>query len=252
MVEFLMPSEISMVFAIMLVGVSFFTSALTAAFGIGGGLALLAVMAAGLPVATLIPVHGVVQFGSNAGRAIVQRAHVNWQVVLWFCGGGLLGAAIGGLTVTNLPDAPMKLALAAFVLFMVWGPKPKSIGRSLPAMGLGGAVGGTLTMFFGATGPVTAAVLNARRPGKMEQVATFSVCMTVQHILKVFAFGLLGFAFADWVPLIIAMIATGFAGTLAGTALLRRMPEHVFKTGLNWLLTGLALWMAMQASLALH
>jgi hypothetical protein len=40
------------------------------AFGIGGGAALLAVMASLVPPAALIPVHGVVQVGSNLGRAL--------------------------------------------------------------------------------------------------------------------------------------------------------------------------------------
>ncbi len=47
---------------------SFVGSFITAAFGIGGGALLLAIMATLMPPAALIPVHGVVQAGSNAGR----------------------------------------------------------------------------------------------------------------------------------------------------------------------------------------
>ncbi len=237
----LLPPDVAPPFAGLLIAVSFLTSALTAAFGIGGGLALLAVMATGLPVATLIPVHGVVQFGSNAGRALVQRRHIDWRLTAIFCAGGLAGAIVGARTVTALPDAPMKVAIGVFVLFMVWGPKPRSVGASDWAVALGGAVGGALTMFFGATGPFTAAVLNARNLTRHVQVATFSVCMTVQHVVKVAAFGLLGFAFGPWALLIGAMIATGFLGTLAGSHLLARLPEAAFKRGLKALLTLLAL-----------
>ncbi len=242
--EALLPEGVSPAFAALLTFASFFTSAMTAAFGIGGGLALLAVMATGMPAATLIPVHGVVQLGSNAGRAAVQRAHIDWGLTAWFCGGGLVGAAVGAATVTNLPDGPMKLAIAGFVLFMVWGPKPRGLGRSNLAIAGGGALGGALTMFFGATGPFTAAFLAARGLDRLTQVATFSACMSVQHVLKVVAFAALGFAFAEWVPLMAAMIATGFLGTLSGVAVLKRLPEQAFRTSLKWLLSGLALYLA--------
>lgn len=45
---------------------SFFTSAITAAMGIGGGVVLMAIMAVFLPVSALVPVHGIVQMASNA------------------------------------------------------------------------------------------------------------------------------------------------------------------------------------------
>ncbi len=246
MIEALLPTDVSVGFASVLAIASFFTSALTAAFGIGGGVALLAIMATGMPVATVIPVHGVVQFGSNAGRAAVQRAHIDWVLTAWFCGGGLIGALVGAVTVTNLPDGPMKIAIAAFILFMVWGPKPRGLGSSNLAMAAGGALGGALTMFFGATGPFTAAFLRARGLDRLAQVATFSTCMSVQHVLKVVIFGMLGFAFADWIPLMAVMIATGFLGTLAGTAVLKRLPEKAFMIGLTLLLTAMALLLAWQ------
>lgn len=240
----LLPPEISPAFAAFLIAASFFTSAMTAAFGIGGGLALLALMATGMPTATLIPVHGVVQLGSNAGRAMVMRAHVDWRLAAWFTGGGLVGAGVGAVSVTNLPDGPMKIAIGLFVLAMVWGPQPRGLGASNAAIAAGGALGGALTMFFGATGPFTAAFLNARRLDKLVQVATFSVCMSVQHVLKAVAFAALGFAFAAWTPLMAAMIATGFLGTLAGAAVLSRLPERAFRHGVRGLLTALALYTA--------
>jgi len=44
----------------LVVAASFATSFLTAAFGIGGGAVLLAILASLMPSAALIPVHGVV------------------------------------------------------------------------------------------------------------------------------------------------------------------------------------------------
>jgi uncharacterized membrane protein YfcA len=226
---------------LLLAGVSFLTSALTAAMGLGGGVALLAAMASVMPPAALIPVHGVVQWGSNAGRAVIQRRYVAWSLVLPFTAGSLLGALAGGQMVVTLPGWLLKGVVGLFVLYATWAPKLK-LGDLRPlAFGLGGAVATFLTMFVGATGPFVGALLAPKPLDRLQLVGTFAVCMTLQHGLKILAFGLLGFAFGPWIGLIAAMTATGFLGTLAGTRLLRRLPERTFRAGFKWVMTLLAL-----------
>jgi uncharacterized membrane protein YfcA len=83
---------------------------------------------------------------------------------------------------------------------------------------------------------------------KRALVASHAACNVIQHGLKVVAFGWLGFNFADWLPLMAAMIATGFLGTWLGTALLEKMPEELFKTVLKWLLTVLAIDLLRRAA----
>ena len=60
-------SPISTIILIILAG---FTSMVSAAFGAGGGLMLLVIMASMMPMSVVIPVHGLVQLGSNANRFI--------------------------------------------------------------------------------------------------------------------------------------------------------------------------------------
>ena len=69
--------------------------------------------------------------------------------------------------------------------------------------------------------------------------------------MKIVVFGLAGFAFAQWVPLVAAMIATGYAGTIWGTRLLDRLPEERFRFWFRILLTVLALELARQGATAL-
>ncbi len=237
----LIPPDLPAGFALLLVAVSFLTSALTAGLGIGGGVALLAVMAYGMPVAALIPVHGVVQIGSNLGRLIVQRRHVDWRAIGYFVVGAVVGAALGGRFVVALPEAWLGLMLGAFVLVMTWVKIPKLAVASPWSFTGGGLVGSFLTMFFGATGPFVAAVFGAAFPERMTLVATHAAAMVIQHGLKVVVFGLLGFAFGPYILLLAAMIATGFLGTLTGTALLRRLPEARFRIAFKAVLTVLAL-----------
>ena len=124
---------------------------------------------------------------------------------------------------------------------MTWVKVPKLAVASPWSFAAGGLVGSFLTMFFGATGPFVAAVFGAAFPDRLTLVATHAAAMVIQHGLKVLVFGLLGFAFGPYLPLLAAMIATGFLGTLAGTALLKRLPEARFRIAFKALLTLLAL-----------
>lgn len=236
----LVPPEISAPVALLLCLVSFVTSGIAAALGLGGGVLLLGVMAAALPTAAVIPLHGVVQVGSNLGRAVVQRRNVDYPILAYFALGSLLGAYAGGRVAVALPETVLKVALGLFILYLAWGPRPRFGRVAEPAYVAAGAVGAFLTMFFGATGPFVAAVLATRRLDRHQVIGTHAAFMTVQHCLKIVVFGVLGFAFGPWVPLLAAMIATGFLGTLAGTRLLKHLPEARFRLAFKLLLSLLA------------
>lgn len=243
----LLPDGLSAGPALLLIIASFFTSAITASFGLGGGVMMLALMGLFIPVAALIPVQGIVQLGSNTGRALVQRAHVQTSIMKPFLIGSLFGAIVGGFTVVQLPDQVMKVLLGAFILIITWAKIPGL--KSLTDLGLAVASGiiACLSMFLGATGPLMVSVLGAMiHDDRKALVATSAAAMTVHHGLKVIVFGLAGFAFADWLPLIAAMIATGYLGTLTGSKLLNRIPEEKFRLMFKIILTLLALQMLVR------
>ncbi|MCF8492054.1 MAG: sulfite exporter TauE/SafE family protein [Rhodospirillum sp.] len=233
-----LPDGLPLILALTLIGTAAATSFLTAAFGIGGGVALLTVMALIVPPAVLIPIHGVVQLGSNAGRAAVMAPHLRKDLLLPFATGALLGVALGGTVAVSLPPSVVQVALAVFILYSVWGPKP-NLGRV--GLWVGGFVSSVLTMFFGATGPFVTGLVKTHSLDRMAHMATFSAFMTLQHGLKVIAFGFLGFAFGPWLPIMLAMVAAGFIGTVVGKKLLLKTADERFHTVLNVLLTLLCL-----------
>ncbi len=237
--ETLFSGDIDMVAGLALVAISAATSFLTAAAGIGGGVVLLAAMAVLMPAQALIPVHGLVQLGSNAGRTLIMLRAVKTTVLLPFVAGSLVGVAIGGLTVLQLPPAVLKIGLAGFVLWSAWGRPFAAAGRF--AIALTGAFSSFLTMFFGATGTFVSAMVKTLQLGRLEHVATHSACMVAQHLIKVAAFGLLGFAYGPYLPLILAMIASGFLGTVLGKRLLLKQEDGSFHLVLSVVLTLLAL-----------
>ena len=233
----------------LLVVVSFFTSFMTAAVGIGGGTVLLAIMAQIVPVKAIIPVHGVVQLGSNVGRTLVMLTSVNKALFGWFVIGCVIGAFVGGQIVVTLPVDILRLTLGAFILYSTWGPKLGGFARSNKALALGGLLTTTLTMFVGATGPFVMAMLRPFQLTPVGLVATFSASVAFQHLMKVLVFGLVGFAFGPYLPLIVLMIASGFAGTLVGKRHLVSVEPKKFALGLNIVLTLLALRLIGQAIL---
>lgn len=242
-----LPAGITPWMAIGLVISSAFTSALTAGLGIGGGVLLLGIMALLVPPAALIPVHGLVQIGSNVGRTWLMRQHINTTIVLPFAIGAVAGAFAGGSIALQLPAWLLNFGLGLFILYAVWGKWP-AMRRT--GVWLGGILISFLSMFVGATGPLVAAVMKTQPLDRQQHMATFSACMSLQHGLKIVAFGFFGFQFGAWMPLLLAMIASGFIGTWLGERWLAGRADEGFHQVLNWLLTAMAvqlLWQAVQA-----
>jgi uncharacterized membrane protein YfcA len=220
--------------------ISFLGSFIAAALGLGGGILVLAVMALALPPAVLIPVHGVVQLGSNLGRAVLMAREVLYAIVPAFVVGTLIGAGVGAHVVLTLPVWLLLALLALFVLYGTWSPGFQST-RPGPGKFLAvGAVSSFITMFVGATGPLIAPFVSAACRDRRQVVATHAMLMSVQHGMKVVAFGILGFAFGPYVPLLIGLLAFGFLGTYVGGRVLAKLPEQVFRAGLRVVLTILA------------
>lgn len=244
----LLPASLSLLDACILIATAGFTSLLTGAMGIGGGVLLLAIMAGIVPAAALIPVHGLVQLGSNGNRALMTRRHIDWGLLKRFALGALAGALLASLIVVQLPLQWIQLSVAAFILYLVWGPKPAQ--RSLGGAGqvLAGGFTTLVSMFVGATGPLVAGFIHRHDMDKLATTATFAGCMSVQHLLKMSVFTAVGFAFWDWLPLVAAMILAGTLGNWLGLKLLDRMPAAQFKRVFRWVVTLLALRLLWQAA----
>ncbi len=229
-----------------LVALSFLTSLITATFSLGGGSLLIAVMALVFPPVVVVPVHGCIQLGSNAGRALVQRQHIQWKLILWVALGAALGSVVGGRFAWLLPQKWFAAAIGFFVLVTTWLPQPKAIATSRSLQFAGGAVVSALGMVVGAAGPLVAAFVRGIAD-RRQLVATHAMLMTFQHVLKVAVFVAMGFAFGQYLLLILLMVISGFAGTAAGSRLLTRVPEKVFRLGFRILLSLVAAGLIRQA-----
>jgi len=235
----------------LLVTASLVTSFISAAFGIGGGFTLIALLALLLPPAALIPVHGIVQLGSNAGRVGIMLKKVVWRPILPFVIGTVIGAGLGAMVVVQLPPWAVQLALGIFIIWVVFAKLPPIQQRYIL---LGGLVSSFLTMFFGATGNFIAAMVKSMNLDPVPHVATHSLMMTFQHFVKVLIFGLIGFQFGPYMILIIGMLISGFIGTIIGSRFLTKAGGRYFKPVLNailFLAAARLIWAGFEGLLAL-
>jgi len=220
---------------------SFCTACMGMLTGAGGGPILLALMALVLPPSVLLPVHTVVQLGVSVTRIVLLRSFIMWTTLLPFVIGGAIGAAAGAPIFVSLPGPVLLAFIGAFVLLGAWVPSFGMIGPEKGRFTSVGFIATFLGMFVSSTGLLIAPFVAHIAPERRNYAATVAVLGMSMHIIKLTAFGFMGFAIGAYLPLMIAMVATAFLGNFVGRHILSRMPEQFFRIFLKALLTLLAL-----------
>jgi len=244
----------STVSALLILATVLVTAFISGIFGMAGGLILMGVLAAALPVATAMVVHGAVQMVSNGYRAILWRRYINWRVFARYALGSA-AAFLMLLAVAWRPEARIVYLLLAATAMLVWLPKSwirldifkrgqaELAGFSVQALNtLGGVAGPLLDIFFVTTDMDRRAI-----------VATKAVTQVLAHLVKI----------AFWsLPVIAAAGASAFPpvwffalavplsmlGTTLGGKLLERMSDVDFKRAMKWLVTAIGAAMLLKAA----
>lgn len=226
---------------IVLCGVSFTASFISASLGLGGGMLVLASMALALPPMVLIPIHGVIQIGSNLGRGLLFFRSISFTIIPAFILGSVIGVTLGTHFLITLPKPVLQIFLAIFVIYATWAPKIQASNPKSRTFMFVGMCSSFISMFVGATGAIIAPFISAACTERQQVVATHAAAMFCQHGIKILSFGLIGFAFGPYIPLLIGMVGCGFVGTYIGKHILNKLPEKVFRTGLRTILTLIAI-----------
>lgn len=234
-----MPDSLSTLAFWSLVFVSYLTSAITAVLGIGGGATLLAIMANLLPISAVIPLHGVVQFGSNIGRLTLLFRVVDWRLVLWFSIGSLIGSVVGAGASTQMPAAGLQVAMGAFILYTAWFP-PIKLPSGKKFLSILGVVTSFISMIVGGVAPLVFTAIKPMFAERTALVGTMAALISGQQLLKVLFFGFFGFVFTDWYLMLALMLFTGYLGTLTGRVFLERFTAEQVQPILKAVLTLMA------------
>src|SRR5262245_47339589 len=113
------------------------TSFLSGIFGMAGGMILMGILLAVIPVAAAMVLHGITQMASNGWRAWLWRAHIGRPIVVHYAAGAVVAAlilAVLQFTPTK-PTALIILGLTPFAGLLVPSRFAPDIRRRLHAFG---------------------------------------------------------------------------------------------------------------------
>ncbi|MBI3504049.1 MAG: sulfite exporter TauE/SafE family protein [Proteobacteria bacterium] len=208
------------------------TSFLSGLFGMAGGMILIGVLLAMLPVPAAMALHAVTQISSNGWRAALWIRHVDYRIAGVYMAGALVILGVWSIWrwIPPLPLTVLLLGLIPFSLHLI----PKSF-RPDPTRRGDAAIVGAICMMLMLTTGVTGPFLDSFMlgGGKLERrtiVATKSLCQTFGHAAKFLYFGAIVDVTGSVDPLTAAAaIAAATVGTILARRPLERMGDAFYR-----------------------
>jgi hypothetical protein len=160
------------------------TALLSGVFGMAGGMILMGVFAALLPVPTAMVMHGGTQLISNVSRAYILRAHVYWWGFFYYAGGSLVAYAV--MQAVRLTPGPLVvfLGLGLTPFFAALFP-PAWVDFERPrAAAMTGFQVAAVQLIAGAAGPLLDIAFVDTRLNRNQVVATKAATQVFSHCLK--------------------------------------------------------------------
>ena len=213
------------------------TSFVSGILGMAGGMMLMGVLLAVMPVPAAMMLHGVTQLASNGWRAMLWRAQVVWRVFRGYVLGALV--ATGGFIflqfVVSKPIALVVMGLTPFVALAL----PEKLHLNVERAGhpfACGAICSALSLTAGVSGPILDVFFVRSQMGRHAVVATKAMTQSFTHILKIAYFGGIvatGRGTVDpWIGAMMVVLA--FTGTSLAAPVLKRMNDKSFRQWTRW------------------
>jgi uncharacterized protein len=218
------------------------TAFLSGLFGMAGGMILIGVLLALMPLPTAMVLHAITQMASNGWRAFLWRAHIRWRPVLVYFLGCAIALSIWSL-IRYVPDKPVALLLLGATPFMArlmpkdLKPDPESVWQ--------GAVYGSICMglmlMTGVIGPLLDTYFLGGNMDRRGIIATKATCQVGSHLTKLIYFGGIIDQAATLNPVLaLVAIAASMLGTTLSRRLLEAMSDQQFRRWANRLITTVA------------
>jgi uncharacterized membrane protein YfcA len=218
------------------------TAFLSGLFGMAGGLILIGVLLALMPLPSAMVLHAITQMASNGWRALLWRQHIRWRPVAIY----LIGCAIalGAWSITRyVPNKPMALLLLGVTPFLArltpstLKPDPESIWQ-------GTFYGSTcmgLMLMTGVSGPLMDTFFLGGKFDRRGIVATKATGQVASHFVKLIYFGGIIDQAATLDPVLAAVaVAASMTGTTLARRILEAMTDSQFRTWAGRLITTVA------------
>ena len=216
---------------------SLVTSFISGILGMAGGMILMGVLLALMPLPAAMMLHGVTQLASNAWRAVLWRSEVDWRVFRGYAYGALIALAIFA-AVKLVVGKPVALIAMGFTPFLtLWLPEGLHLNVERRGQPLAcGIICSALSLTAGVSGPILDIFFVRSKMRRHAVVATKAMTQSFSHILKIIYFGavvsLEGGRVDPWTGAM--MVGLAIAGTLLSRSVLERMNDASFRRWTRW------------------
>ena len=203
------------------------TSFISGIFGLAGGLILMGLLLAVLPVASAMALHAVAQMASNGWRAFLWRSYINVPVLLWTIVGSLMALVIF-MAIAWVPDKPTAYIALGLTPFII-RPIPTRYAPNILKPGmpmLCGLIVQILQLTAGVSGPTLDIFYVRSGLDRRAIVATKAATQTVGHLIKLIYFTVIAVS-AVRVELEIWLFAVAIVTAITGTTLARGVLEKL-------------------------
>ena len=226
------------------------TSFLSGIFGMAGGMILMGVLLALLPLPAAMALHAVTQIASNGWRGVLWIAHVRWRAAAAYIIGCLLALTVWAfvLYVPSKPVALLALGITPFMLLLLpdnLKPDPENLIHGA----FYGAACMTLMLLTGVAGPLVDSYFLGGRLNRKEIVATKAICQIFGHGAKLVYFGGLIEQAASVDPWLVGwVVVASMVGTALAKPVLERLSDTDYRTWAKRIITTIACAYLVQGS----
>lgn len=213
------------------------TSFISGILGMAGGMILMGILLAMVPLPAAMMLHGITQFASNAWRALLWRQVVDWRIFRGYLYGALAMMALFALMkfVVGKPVALIVMGLTPFIALAL----PDNLHLNVERRGHASACGAICTglaLTAGVSGPILDVFFVRSKMTRHAVVATKAMTQCLSHIMKIAYFGAFlaieGSAVNPWLAAM--MVALSIAGTSASRRVLERLTDASFRFWTRW------------------
>ena len=219
------------------------TSFISGIFGMAGGLVMMGVLVALVPVSTAMIAHGMIQTVANGWRSWLLRQHIDYKIIVRYAIGSAVSIVLlAGISWT--PDKKILYVLLGLVPFLVWLPQDRfNLDIRKPGLAVVAGVGVSgLNTIAGVAGPLLDLFFVKNNMTRQEIVATKSIAQVMSHLVKIVFWSSTLYLTAQpehfppyW--LLILAVPLSMTGTWLGGLILARMTDVNFKRWMKILVT---------------
>jgi uncharacterized protein len=226
------------------------TAFLSGIFGMAGGLILMGLLLAVLPLPEAMALHAVTQMASNGWRGLLWWRHIRWRAAATFLGGCALAFLVWMLW-RYAPSKPIALILLGVSPFLVrlMPVRLKPNPERLLDGALYGSASMSLMLLAGVSGPLIDTYFLGGTLERRQIVATKAVCQILSHGAKFVYFGGLVDQAAGLDPLLAgAAVIASMIGTSLARPILERLSDMQYRRWASHIITAIAVVYLAQGS----